>query len=186
MISPHSEALSKQKLILAKVGETLKPFGFVKKGVGFWKCTPDKRRFAGFVAKPKLVRGSKRVEFSAIAMGGWEEFHDLCWPAFQEPSAFKVNEKFAQFEHDLLTPAPRGQGFLAKLWTVWPSTDVEEFWPPFEGRVVGELLPIIDRMLSGSALAESLKLKYSDGGMYVTAKNYALTEELIRRLSLVG
>jgi hypothetical protein len=103
--------------LLALLVGPLKPHGLRKDRWGFWKTLPC-GAFAGFVAKPKLIRGSKRLEFSAITMGAWPDLHPLFAPLYTAGKPFRIAPQFTQFDHDMLEA--RGDAFLAKLWTIWP------------------------------------------------------------------
>ena len=177
----HDVALERHRAILLKTAEALRERGFRKKGNGLWKTSADGSRFAGFLARPVPRRFTgKRVEFSAITMGGWSELHELCFPKHLKPRPFGVGPEFAQFEHDMLTP--KGDGYLAKLWTVWPSTDLEEFWPPFYARIVSDTLPAVEAMFNRNVLITALEQSAGTGPIYIRPINFALSTQVIDRL----
>jgi hypothetical protein len=181
-VEPHDVALDRHRGILLKAAEALRELGFRKKGHGLWKTSADGRRFAGFLARPVPRKYTgKRVEFSAITMGGWSELHETCFPKHLKPRPFGTGPEFAQFEHDMLTP--KGDGFTAKLWTVWPSTDVEEFWPPFYARIVSDTLPAVETMFNRRALLAALERSAGSGPVYIRPIEYSLSSQIINTLS---
>jgi hypothetical protein len=176
--------LEHHRALLSLLVEPLKHHGLRKNRWGFWKASADGAAFAGFLAKPKLVRGSKRLEFSAITMGGHRDLHDLFARLYAPGKKFDVGPQFAQFDHDLLEP--RGQAFLAKLWTIWPSTDVASLAHELESRLIEETMPAVEVILDHERLAAALEEKMVGGRIYIRARNYALTKEAIHRLRSSG
>ena len=112
-------------------------------------------------------------------MGGWSELHELLWPQWDKPLPFQIGWEFAQFEHHLKDP--RGLGFDGKVWTLWPSTNVDEFWPAFSTRIEAEGLPAVEAMLDRQALIDSISNEL-ERGIYIRAKELHRTPEIIHQL----
>jgi len=177
-MEPHDVALERHQQILLKAAEVLGPLGFRKKGFGLWKKSADGNRFAGFLARPVPRRFTgKRVEFSAITMGGWAELHALCFPKHLKPRPFDSGPEFAHFEHDMLIP--KGDGFIAKCWTVWPSTELAEFWPAFYERILSDTLPAVETMFDRRALVAALERSAGGGSIYIRAVDHTLQPQVI-------
>jgi hypothetical protein len=176
--------LMRHKMLLAKLAEAFKPLGFSKKGAGVWRWSSDQGSFAGVSLRPRINRASKRLEFRAETLGGFAELHKLCWPTHRTWQPFGLGADFAQLEHDLVDP--KGAGFVAKIWTLWPSTDIDEFWPRFHPRIVAESLPAIEAMNNRSELIAELERSIRGGPIYIRATNYLLSQEMIRILRCNG
>ena len=77
---------------------------------------------------------------------------------------------------------PKGSGFVAKVWTIWPSTDVEELWPKVHSRIVAETLPALEVMTNRPELITALENSVGAGPIYIRAREYAQSHEMIRIL----
>jgi hypothetical protein len=172
--------LEHHRSLLSRIEPELRACGLRKKGWGFWKRTDDGHGFAGLFARPKLVRGSKRLEFSAITMGGWADLHELFRPTLLTKGPFTVGHSHAQFDHDIVDP--KGAGFAATLWTIWPSSDVEALRAKIMPRLIAETLPAVEIMLDRARLADCLEREVVDGRVYIRARNYSLTQRAIQVL----
>ena len=65
----HEQSLAHHKEVLSRMAALLKPLGFRRKGVSFWKAVDSGSRFAGFVASITPRRGTKKVELQVVTMG---------------------------------------------------------------------------------------------------------------------
>lgn len=177
-VEDRTAGLMRTRELVDELAPHLKPYGLVRRGAGYWKRLAEDLAFAGVWINAWPVRNSKRFDVMAVTLCGWHRLHALCWPAHRKSRPFSIGPDFAQFEHHIVDP--RGQGFIAKTWSLWPSTNVHELAEEIAPRIVTESLPALEIMFDRRRLANQLRAQRTVSIM--PRSHYQLTAKILNEL----
>ena len=174
----RAAVLKRSKDLIDELAPVCESRGLVRRGNGYWREGSGGKSFAGIWINAWPVRLTKRFDVMAIALCGYEQLHGLCWPAHRKPKPFSIGPDFAQFEHHIVDV--RSGGFVAKKWSLWPSTRVRPLADEIASRIIAESVPALDTMLDRKRLAAQLRAQRTVA--IIPRSHYNLTPEILDQL----